>query len=123
MNIYGITDAQGQVLSILDINEMLKDLGISEDAINKGTDAIEQEAQADGIKDLEKSLKDMVAAKDPTVKGSGDKIKGDFEKELEALGVPKEVVQQGKEAVEAYAAQNNIKLPKPPSGIELNLMS
>lgn len=123
MNIYALTDAQGNALSTLDINDMLKDLGISEEAINKGEDAIEQEAKQDGIKDIEKSLKDMVAAKDPTVKGAGDKVKVDFDQELETLGIPKEVVQQGKEAVEAFAAQNNITLPKPPSGTGLNLLS
>lgn len=123
MNVYAITDTQGNALSALDINDMLKDLGISEEAINKGEDAIEQEAKQDGIKDLEKSLKSMVADKDPTVKGAGDKAKNDFDQELETLGVPKEVVQQGKKAVEAYAAKNGIKLPKPPSGTEFNLLS
>lgn len=123
MNIYALTDAQGNTLSTFEINDMLKDLGISADAINKGEDAIEQEAKQDGINNLEKSLQDMVASKDTTVKGAGDKVKTDFEQELEALGVPKEVVAKGKEAVEAYAAQNNITLPKPPSGAGLNLLS
>lgn len=123
MNIYALTDAQGNSLSIVDINDMLKDLGISEDAIKKGEAAIEQEAQQDGIKDIEQSLKDMVAAKDATIKGSGDNAKEDFEFKLEAFGVPKEVVMQGKEAVESYAAQHNITLPKAPSGTELNLLS
>lgn len=123
MNIYALTDAQGNALSAVEINDMLKNLGISAGAIEQGEAAIEQEAQQDGIKDLEKSLQDMVAAKDPKVKGSGDKVKGDFEQKLESLGIPKEIIQQGKEAVEAYAAQNNITLPKPPSGAELNLLS
>lgn len=37
-----------------------------------------------------------------------------FLNELKQLGIPKEVVSQGREAVMSYAQQNNISLPEPP---------
>jgi hypothetical protein len=41
-----------------------------------------------------------------------------FAQQLIAAGIPSEVVQQGSQAIAAYAQANNIQLPPPPQGIE-----
>lgn len=44
-------------------------------------------------------------------------VQAQFAQQLIAAGIPAEVVQQGPQAVEAYAQTNNIQLPPPPQGI------
>ncbi len=49
-----------------------------------------------------------------------------FNKQLEQLGIPKEVIDQGQQAIEKYAKENNIQLPNPPDqtrGSKLNLLT
>ena len=48
------------------------------------------------------------------ISGADKKNKEEFDSKLKQLGIPETVIEQGKEAVMSYAAQNNIKLPKPP---------
>lgn len=123
-NISAITNSDGQQLDKYDINKKLEDLGIPDEIIDKGPDEVEKYAEENGIdlsslqppQDEQKSHKD--------VHGANGKIKQEFEAKLEELGIPKETIEQGKEAVEEYAAQNNITLPSPPrSGSKLNLQS
>lgn len=49
-----------------------------------------------------------------------------FDSELLALGIPQNIINQGKNAVEEYADKNNITLPTPPEhpkvGGKLNIM-
>lgn len=53
--------------------------------------------------------------------------KANFDAQLEQLGIPADIVAQGKEAVEQYAKENNIQLPPPPeqnqAGQSLNILS
>lgn len=124
MDIYSVTNASGETLSRSDVDELLKEIGISDEAIQTGTDtAIEADATKQGIKDLDTQLLALAQKGGTEVKGSADTVKKDFETKLESLGIPKEIIEKGKDAVIAYAAQNNIKLPEPPSGATLNFVS
>lgn len=124
MDFYGVTNAEGQTLSRVDINEMLEEIGISSEAIQAGTDdAILADAQQQGITNLDEQL--MTLAKEGggnEVKGSSDTAKQDYETQLKALGIPSDVVTKGQDAIQAYAAQNNIKLPQA-SGSQFNIVS
>ncbi len=120
MNIYAITNAEGCTMSEYDINKELEEAGIPDDVINQGSSAIEAYASENKIT-LPTSEEMKQEAPTKELKGSAGSIKGDFEAKLVALGVPQEVVAQGKDAVQAYATKNNIQLPQPPSGAKLNL--
>ncbi|MFA7658097.1 MAG: hypothetical protein WCY19_01540 [Candidatus Gastranaerophilaceae bacterium] len=123
-SIYAITNAEGQTLDKWDVNQKLKDLGIPEDIINQGEDAIEKYAQENAIDltSLQVKQTDETSQTQP-INGASDKVKEDFEAQLTNLGIPTDVIKEGKEAVEAYAAQNGITLPQPPSGTQLNVKS
>lgn len=119
MNIYGITDAEGQTLSRNEIDDMLKGMGISEEAIKTGTDdAIEEDAKKQGITNLDFQLTDMVNQKG--INGSSDTAKPDYEKQLSTMGIPSDVVAKGQEAIQAYATQFGIILPQA-NGTFLNM--
>lgn len=122
MDVYNITNASGETLSKWDIDKMLEDIGISDDAIETGTeDAIEADAEKNHI-DLTQ-LTDMAKAQGGNeVNGSADTAKTDYDNQLKALGVPADVVAKGPEAVQAYAAKNGITLP-PSNGTTLNFKS
>jgi|GEM_PF-1368163 len=47
------------------------------------------------------------------VQGNGQK-QNNMESELKKLGVPQEIITQGRDAVKEYCDENNITLPKPP---------
>ena len=114
MEIYSITSEQGESYTKSEINDMLKEIGISDDAISQGTDdAIEQAAQKLGITDITKQLTEKI-------KGSSGTAKEDYSTQLEAQGVPTDIIKQGQAAVEKYAEENNINLPKS-KGTNLNL--
>lgn len=123
MSIYAITNAEGQTLDKWDINKKLEDLGIPEDIIQQGEKAIDDYAEDNGIdlSQLQVKLEDKTSK--PSLSGANDKNKEEFEAQLEALGIPKETIEKGKEAVEAYAAQNGIILPQPPNGTQINIKS
>lgn len=113
----------GEKMDGFDIEKKLTDLGIPEDIIGQGPDAVKQYADENNI-DLSKiQPPEKHESNDSKVKGSGDSIKQEFEAKLEELGIPKETIEKGKEAVEAYAKENNITLPAPPSGTKLNFKS
>lgn len=122
MNIYGVTNAEGQTLSRWDINDILEEMGISEEAIKDGSStAIEKDAAKNKI-DLDQ-LTYLAKQEGATeVKGADDKNKEAFETELANLGIPAETIAKGKDAVMAYASQNGIELPKPPSGTQMNFI-
>lgn len=79
MNIYGITNASGEGFSRWDINDKLREMGISDEALQAGTsEAIEAYAESNNI-DLDSMLasfqaqgtppaqqKDSAAGKDAT---------------------------------------------------------
>lgn len=91
--------------------------------IAKGPDEVKKYADENSI-DLSSIQPPENDKQDPKeLNGSDSKIKEEFEAKLEELGIPQETIEQGKEAVEAYAAQNNITLPAPPSGAKLNFQS
>lgn len=123
MSIYAITNAEGQTLDKWDINKKLEDLGIPEDIIQQGEKAIDDYAEDNGIdlSQLQVKLEDKTSK--PSLSGANDKNKEEFEAQLEALGIPKETIEKGKEAVEAYAEQNGIILPQPPNGTQINIKS
>lgn len=122
MDVYNVTNASGETLSKWDVNIMLEDLGISDEAIEEGTeDAIEADAEKNHI-DLTQ-LTDMAKAQgDNDVSGSADTAKTDYDNQLKALGVPADVVSKGPAAVQAYAEKNGINLP-PSNGTTLNFKS
>lgn len=122
MNIYGITDATGQMLSKLEVDELLHELGISDDAITEGTDeAIQSDAAKNKIDltQLSYMAKEEYSNK---VNGSADSAKQDFQNQLKALGIPESIIIQGSTAIQTYATQKGIKLPAK-SGISLNFKS
>lgn len=122
MDIYSVTNSANEMLSKYDIDDMLKALGIPDETIDEGADAIEEYAQQNSI-NLGK-LNEMVKETDSdTINGSADKVKEDFNFELEMTGIPSDVIQEGQDTVEAYALKNGIMLPPPPSGINLNIQS
>jgi len=110
MNIYAISNSQGHSYSMLDINKKLKDLGIPSDVVAKGQSAIQEYAFKNKIV-LPASDKQEIQAEPAEVNGSEGKNKEEFEATLEALGIPKDTVEQGKDLVIKYAAQNNINIP------------
>lgn len=122
-NINAITNSEGQQLDKYEINKKLQDLGIPSEVIAKGPDEVKKYAEENNIdlSSLQPPQDDKNAQKG--INGADGKIKEEFEAKLEELGIPKETIEQGKEAVEEYAAQNNITLPAPPSGAKLNLQS
>lgn len=119
MDIYGVTNATGHRLSRYEVNDLLEELGISDKAIENGTEsAIEADAKKNKI-DLTK-LQLLALKEGAELNGSAATAKEDFEAKLQTLGIPQEIIKQGKEAVESYAMQHNIELPKPPNGNQLN---
>ena len=122
MDIYNVTNASGQTLSRLEVEELLQELGISDDAIRDGTsDAIEADAQKQNITNFDKKLTEL-AAKGGEVKGSSDTAKEDYNTQLIALGIPDAIIAKGSDAVKTYADANGIKLPLS-SGTSLNFKS
>ena len=124
MNISSLTNEFGQSLSRYDVEDKLKDLGIPDDVIAQGESAIEDYAFKNSIDLalLQPELNEKAAP--PPLSGSNDKIKTDYESQLKALGVPSSVVAKGKAAVEAYALNKGISLPRhPSSGTALNFKS
>ena len=123
MSIYSITNEAGQSLDKYDVDDKLKELGIPEDIIAKGESAINDYAfeQNIDLTSLQPDLTDKDASS--TINGTGDKIKSDFEVQLKVLGIPTDIIEQGKEAVKMYAASKGIILPNPPSGAALNIKS
>lgn len=111
MDIYALTNAKGEAISKGDIDDLLEDIGISDDAIKKGTnDAIEEDAEKNNI-DLNQ-LKDLAKGKDANLSGAADKSKEDYNRTLQTLGIPADIIAQGQPAIQAYAAQHNIRLPE-----------
>lgn len=120
MNVYSITDASGEALSTLEVNELLEEIGISSDAIKDGTEAaIEKDAESHHI-DL--TLLPELAKKEfkGNVGGSADSSKQDYQTQLQALGIPDAIIAKGNDAIQDYASKNGIILP-PSSGTALNL--
>lgn len=120
MNIYSITNAEGQTLNIYDVNKKLEDLGIPDDIIEQGEAAIEDYASDNNI-DLSVLQVEVKKSDKNGLSGSDKYAKEDFNAKLEASGIPFDVIEQGKDAVIAYADKNNITLPEPPKkGVTLN---
>ncbi len=121
MNVYAVKNAVGQTLSHWQINKMLKNLGVSEKAMDEGTlSAIEQDATKQSI-DLNQ-IAELAIRRGKPVNDFSDKSKESRDAELVNLGVPTRIILQGPEAVRAYAVQNGIKIPQNSSG-QLNLVA
>ena len=119
MDIYAITNELGESLSRSEIVEKLADMGISDEAIRSGdSNAIMEDAASKGIGS--QALQDAL---EPTINGSGDNIQADYQSELKSKGLPENVIAQGQSAMQAFAMQNGIELPPPPSGAKLNIKS
>lgn len=111
----------GEKMNRYEIEDKLANMGIPEDVIEKGPEAVKQYAGENNI-DLS-SIQSPEKIDSKKVKGAGDSIKKDFEAKLESLGIPKETIAKGKEAIETYANKHNIKLPAPPNGTRMNFHS
>lgn len=121
MDVYNVTNASGQTLSTSEVEEILKDIGISDDAIATGTEeAIEAYADENNI-DLSK-VESMAKEQGNDVSGSADTAKQDYEMQLKSLGIPYSVISKGNDAIQSYAAKNGITLP-PANGTQLNVVS
>jgi hypothetical protein len=119
MDVYALTNASGETLSKDEINDLLKEIGVSDEAIKEGTeDAIEEDAQSSGIN--LNQLGDI--AKKEDVSGSSNKAKEDYDAQLKLLGIPDNVAQEGDVAVQEYASKNHITLPEA-TGTQLNINS
>jgi hypothetical protein len=118
-NVYELRNASGNTLNYWTVVGMLKDSGISGEAISKGTSAVEKDAERKGV-NLNQFT--FIALQQGKVeeKTNGNKQKG-RDMDLAALGIPMEVVAQGEQAVQAYAAQNGITLPH--NNSQLNLVA
>lgn len=127
MGIYAILNSLGHSYSRLDVNEKLKQAGIPADIIQKGEAAIQAYADENHITlpSSDEIQRTEAKPEEKTVglkKGGGEKA--EFEAKLEALGVPKATIEQGKEAVQKYASAHNIQLPPPPqTGAKLDLVA
>lgn len=122
-NIYAITNASGEYLDRYDVNKELEDAGIPEDVIAKGEAEIEKYAFENQI-DLDALQPDVKQPEQKELSGADKHHKKNFEAELEALGIPKETIEEGRAAVKAYAEKNNIQLPEHAKhGSKLNFVS
>lgn len=123
MNVFSISNSQGQNYDKYDVKKKLEDSGIPENVIAQGETAVENYASAHGIT-LPTSDQQKPKTVPNKVNGSMGKNKEEFEAKLEALGIPPEIIKQGKDAVKQYAAQHNIQLPEHQKhGTHLNLVA
>lgn len=119
MDIYALTNDKNEYLSKEEINAMLKEIGISDEAIQKGdSEAIEADAEKNNI-DLDE-LSTMAKDQGKEISGSGDTAKADYEQDLKTRGIPSDVIAQGQASVQAYADRLGIRLPEA-TGTSLNL--
>ena len=94
-------------------------MGIPTNIIDSGFTAVLTYATEKGI-DISTVKKQIIELSQNSSKEVSNPNK-DFENQLLLFGIPKDVIAQGKDAVTAYAAKNNIKLPTPPNnGIQFN---
>lgn len=122
-DVYAITNANGEFLDKYEINQELEDAGIPADVIAKGDVEIQKYASEHHI-DLDALQPEVKHPEQKEVTGGDKHNKKDFEAKLEALGIPQDVIEQGREAVKAYAEKNNIQLPDHPKhGSRLNIKS
>lgn len=114
--IFGSSNASKPV-SKNDIETKLKALGIPADVVAQGPEAVKKYAAEHNI-DLSSiqppKRENNHENADASVKGNRENKKQEFEAKLESLGIPKETIKKGKEAVETYAKEHNITLPPPP---------
>src|SRR5574344_33534 len=98
MNVYAITNAQGENYSTYEVNQKLEELGIPSDVIEQGEDAIEEYAQEKSItlpkSDERTQPQTQTKAQPKEVKGSNDTAKNDYEWQLKAAGIPQSVIVQ-----------------------------
>lgn len=121
MDIYAITNDKNEFLSKDEVNEMLRNMGISDTTIEQGDeDAIEAEAKQNNI-DLSK-LQTIARTQDRELNGSADTAKQDYERDLKTRGIPNEIIAQGQAAVQAFADKSGIRLPEF-TGATLNIQS
>src|SRR5574344_859994 len=119
MNVYAITNAQGETYSTYDVNKKLEDAGIPDEVIERGEDAIETYAQENGIT-LPTSEKQEEKPQ-PKLNGSGDSAKTDYMWQLKAAGIPESIISQGNSSVQQYAQEHNIVIPTNSTGTNFNL--
>lgn len=121
MDVYSVTNAFGEILNKNEVEELLKEIGISSDAITEGTsEAIEADAQDQGIINFEERLTNMAKKTGLTVNGAADKSAEDYQSQLISLGIPNSVIEQGENAIREYASKQGIKLPAA-TGTNLNI--
>lgn len=119
MDVYSVTNEQGNKLSKDEVNQILSEIGISDDAIKKGTEsAIEADALENNV-NLNQVAEEALKTGE-VVKGSSDSLKQDYDQQLAVIGIPQNIIDKGDDAVKAYAVQNSISLP-PASGTQLNV--
>ena len=106
-----------------DPSSKLTALGVPANIIAQGDSAIQKYAQEHGIN---LPAKQQPQQQEKPMFGGMNQggVKEDIETKLKALGIPSDIITQGKSAIESYAAQNNITLPTPPAqGSKLNVMA
>ncbi len=95
--------------SLEEITKEFESLGIPAEVVEQGPQAVKEYAEANGIDIPQGPSKDEAKG----VEGEPKEPPAEMKQELEALGVPADVISQGKEAVMQYAQENGITLPKP----------
>lgn len=98
------------------INSKLKALGVPDDIISQGPQAVKEYTQEHNISIPEPPKKEGGAQQQGLF--DNQKPAQDITQQLSSLGVPNNVISSGKDAVEKYANQNNITLPQPPRTIK-----
>lgn len=120
MNIYALTDSAGDILPRDQVEELLDEIGIPQELIDKGSSEDIQAYATENNIDLSQLTSMAKNETQNKVNGSAATAKGDYEKELKTLGIPEDIIRQGSDAVAVYAAQNGIQLPDN-KGTKLNL--
>lgn len=121
--VYSITGVGGEDFEKSYIDQQLEDLGIPQDIIEQGEEAIKQYASQNSIDlvSFESDMSEQTAS--DKVKGANETAKQDYQVQLQSLGIPSEKIQEGDMAVKTYAAEKGITLPPPPDkGMNLNIM-
>lgn len=98
-----------------DIKQKLVSLGIPEEIVAQGKEAVKAYAEQNGISLPEPPKRPDESSIFGQAQGGEKEPPAELKQQLTSLGIPESVIYQGREAVMAYAQQNGITLPQPPT--------
>lgn len=114
-----------------EFNNKLKNLGVPDEVIAQGPQAVMQYCQENNITLPQPPQKpneqesSVFGGKMPEFRGAEKEPPAELKQKLISLGVPEDIISQGREAVMQYCQENNITLPEPPQkeGSKLDLQA